>query len=150
MTGAGAHLSGGRWNSPGQYAIYASGSLSLAMLELLVHIDDAEKFRSTPHVYHSVHFPETAVATLAEDNLPEGWDARPEPTSAQVAGDEWLDRLITPVLAVPSVIIPPELRYDPLYLNYVINPKHPDFSTAIALGHIHELKWDTRLIGRGS
>mgnify|MGYP001466645235 CR=1 FL=1 len=57
MSGAGAHLSGGRWNSPGRYAIYASGNLSLAMLELLVHIDDAESFRATPQVYHSVSFP---------------------------------------------------------------------------------------------
>lgn len=146
MTGAGAHLSGGRWNSPGRYAIYVSGNLSLAMLELLVHIDDAEKFRSTPHVYHSIVFPDAAVATLAEGDLPDGWDARPEPTTAQVAGDEWLDRHITPVLAVPSVMVPPELRYESSYLNYVINPKHPHFNTAISVGPIHELTWDTRLV----
>jgi RES domain-containing protein len=146
MSGAAAHLSGGRWNSPGRYAIYASGNLSLAMLELLVHIDDSETFRATPHVYHSVSFPESAVATLTEVDLPEGWEARPEPTTAQGAGDEWLDRLITPVLAVPSVIVPPELRYDPVYLNYVINPKHPDFTASITVGLVRELAWDTRLV----
>ena len=44
LSGMGAYLYGGRWNSPGQYVVYASGNVSLAMLEVLVHIDDAEAF----------------------------------------------------------------------------------------------------------
>lgn len=145
MSGVGAHLAGGRWNSPDRYAVYTSGNLSLAMLELLVHIDDADKFRATPHVYHSVSFPDNAVATLQQHDLPEGWDTRPESAASQVAGDEWLDSLVTPVLAVPSVIVPPEFRYDPAYLTYVINPMHPDFPALITVGGVHDLMWDVRL-----
>lgn len=145
MTGRGAYLAGGRWNSPGHHAVYTSGNLSLAMLELLVHIDDAYSFRRTPHVFHSVTFPESAVTTLSRFHLPDGWDARPETASSQVAGDEWLESLVTPVLAVPSVIVPPELSYDPLYLNYVLNPQHPEFPALVEAGHTQDLLWDVRL-----
>ena len=145
MSGVGAYLAGGRWNSPARYAVYTSGNLSLAMLELFVHIDDAEMFRATPHVYHSVSFPESAVATLQQSDLPEGWDSRPESATSQVVGDEWLDGLVTPVLAVPSVIVPAELRFDPAYLTYVINPLHPDFPTLITVGRMHDLMRDVRL-----
>lgn len=148
MTGIGAHRSGGRWNSPGRYVVYASGSLSLAMLEVLVHIDDAEAFRQLPHVYLRVTFPAESVATLTPDALPRGWDARPQSRASQVAGDEWLDRAETPVLAVPSVIVPPALRYDPTHMNYLIDPHHPDYETSIEAGEALDLEWDPRLAGR--
>ena len=40
LTGEGAGKYGGRWNSPGTRVVYASGSLSLAILEIMVHLDD--------------------------------------------------------------------------------------------------------------
>ncbi|MCC6312342.1 MAG: RES domain-containing protein [Trueperaceae bacterium] len=61
-----------------------------------------------------------------------------------------LESLITPVLAVPSVIIPPELRYDPAYLDYVINPKHPDCATRAVPGSIHDLVRDPRFLVQAS
>jgi len=39
---AGAVRRGGRWNSPGIAVLYAASSLSLACLEILVHVRDAE------------------------------------------------------------------------------------------------------------
>ena len=125
--------------------VYASGNLSLAMLELLVHIDDTETFRRTAHVYHEVRFPVDAVATLEAHDLPSGWNARPETRNSQAAGDEWIDSHQTPVLAVPSVIVPPDMRYDPLYMTYLINPNHPDYHSAVEIGGIRDLAWDTRL-----
>src|SRR4051812_35692834 len=38
----GASLSGGRWNSPGKEVLYSSATLSLACLEILVHIGKSE------------------------------------------------------------------------------------------------------------
>jgi len=38
FTGEGARRYGGRWNSKGYAAVYTSGSISLAILEVLVHI----------------------------------------------------------------------------------------------------------------
>ncbi len=146
MSGTGAFRSGGRWNSPGRHVVYASGHLSLAMLELLVHVDDAEALLGIPHSYRSIGFTADDVATLAEDDLPSAWNARPEARASKLAGDEWLDSRSTLVLAVPSVIVPPDLRYEPSYLNYLINPRHPAFAAAITLGGIRELIWDPRLV----
>lgn len=44
MSGQGAYLFGGRWNTPEHRAVYLSGTLTLAMLEVLVHTDSAEAF----------------------------------------------------------------------------------------------------------
>ena len=42
FTGEGARLYGGRWNSPGTAIIYTAESQSLAVLEILVHLDSPE------------------------------------------------------------------------------------------------------------
>lgn len=39
FAGEGARLAGGRWNIPGTAIVYTSASLSLAALELFVHLD---------------------------------------------------------------------------------------------------------------
>ena len=145
MSGTGAYLYGGRWNTPEHYAVYLSGTLTLAMLEVLVHIDDAEAFAQKAHVYHAVRFDEKDVAVLDENALPQGWNARPETLASQAIGDEFLERGEGVALALPSVVVPRALRYDPLYMNYLVNPKHPDFGTAAEVGEIQALDWDPRL-----
>lgn len=144
MSGIGAFLYGARWNSPGRHIVYASGNLSLAMLEVLVHVDDAEAFLRVPHVYHAVRFPEAIVATLDPQALPAGWDARPESRASQTIGNEWFERRSSAVLAVPSVITPAEQRFEALYMNYLINPHHPDIGE-VEVGAVHGLTWDPRL-----
>lgn len=140
----GAFLHGSRWNTAGHYLVYASGNLSLAMLEVLVHVDDAEAFRAVPHVYHPVRLPEGIVATLDPSSLREGWNNRPETRTSQTIGDEWLERQTSAVLAIPSVITPAELRFEPLYMNYLINPQHPAFHK-VQVGSVHDLTWDPRI-----
>lgn len=140
----GAYLYGGRWNSPGHYVVYASGNVSLAMLEVLVHIDDAEAFARQAHVYQRLRFDETQVAVLDETALVEDWNARPETVETQGIGDEWVTRQETPVLAVPSVVVPAELRFEQEYLNYLLNPRHPDFGAFVEVGELRVLDWDPR------
>ena len=145
MSGTGAYLYGGRWNTPEHYAVYLSGTLTLAMLEVLVHIDDAEAFVQKEHVYHAVRFDENDVAVLEEGSLPQTWNARPETLASQAIGDEFLERAEQFALALPSVVVPRALRYDPLYMNYLVNPKHPDFATTAEVGEVQPLDWDPRL-----
>jgi RES domain-containing protein len=145
MAGWGAYLNGGRWNTSERFAVYLSGTVTLAMLEVLVHIDDAEAFLSKQHVYHSVSFDDSSVAVLEQDALPPAWNARPETLASQVVGDEFLERGEHAVLAVPSVVVPTELRYDPLYMNYLLNPRHPELATTVEVGEVHYLDWDPRL-----
>jgi RES domain-containing protein len=56
----GAKLHGGRWNSPGHEVLYASSTLSLACLEVLVHIRDVGLI-PTDYVYCEVEVPEVLV-----------------------------------------------------------------------------------------
>lgn len=144
MSGQGAYLFGGRWNSPGRRAVYVSGTLTLAMLEVLVHIDDTEAFLKKSHIYHNVRFNEADVAVLEASSLPQGWNARPETRASQRVGDEFLERAEHPVLALPSMVVPRGLRYDPLYMNYLLNPEHPKVS-GLELGAVEGLDWDPRL-----
>ena len=62
---------------------------------------------------------------IDEAALPEDWNARPESIETRGIGDEWLARQETPVLAVPSVVVPAELRFEQEYLNYLFNPTAP-------------------------
>ena len=63
----GARLKGGRWNSPGKDVLYASDSLALCCLEVLVHLRDM-RFVPTFH-YCSIEIP---------DELIERWPFTPE------------------------------------------------------------------------
>ena len=145
MSGQGAYLFGGRWNTPEHRAVYLSGTLTLAMLEVLVHIDDTTAFVQKAHVYHAVKFDERDVAVLEERSLPQGWNSHPETLASQAVGDEFLERAEQAVLALPSVVVPKELRYDPLYMNYLVNPTHPDFSSVVEVGDVKLLDWDPRI-----
>lgn len=95
----GANPFGGRWNSPEHRVVYASGNLTLAMLEVLATIDDAEVLANKAYAYHSIAFDEEAVAVLPE-SLPEHWNARPETLASQSVGEEFLNRAEGVVLAV--------------------------------------------------
>lgn len=42
FSGEGARINGGRWNSKGVSVVYTAGSLSLALIEMLVNLARAE------------------------------------------------------------------------------------------------------------
>jgi RES domain-containing protein len=69
--------------------------------------------------------------------LPRDWRSEPAPTSTQDFGDAWLKEGATPILAVPSVLIPEEI-------NFVLNPVHPDFSK-IEISPAEAFTFDPRL-----
>jgi len=117
--GEGARLYGGRWNSVGVSLVYASEHQSLAALEARVHIDKT-KMR-TLYKCFAFHFDEDLVEVFRVGGLPKDWQQEPPPPSLQVLGDNWVKSGTSVILAVPSVVIPKEL-------NYLINPKHPDFA----------------------
>src|SRR5437868_10376311 len=85
LTGEGARLVGGRWNSPGHPLVYASESLALCLAECLVHVTGA-----LPQNYTSfkIFFPDDSVEELSLAGLKTGWERGPAQTRA--LGDEWL------------------------------------------------------------
>ena len=135
FSGEGARLYGGRWNSRGVPVAYAAGSRSLALLEVLVHLGVPRLLRQ--YLLIPVTFARDDVETLGD--LPEDWRAHPAPRSTQQAGDAWARNAISPLLQVPSVILPTEP-------NYLVNPHHPDFS-ALEIGVPEVLDVDERLTG---
>lgn len=126
--GEGARLYGGRWNSKGKACVYLASSVSLAMLEVMVHLEDYQLLDE--YSLLEVAFDEEALMRLPYDRLPDDWLVEPAPASTAAIGDSWLDSQSSLVLAVPSVVVPRET-------NYLVNPEHTDFK-AIADG-AHEI-----------
>ena len=136
FTGAGARRNGGRWNSPGVRMVYTAGTLSLALLELVVHLNTNETLPSYSRC--SVRFDESLITTLDLNELPDNWRESPVPVAVQALGDEWTASGLSAVLKVPSVIVEHES-------NYLINPAHPDFHL-IQPGPMESFDVDTRLL----
>ena len=95
FSGLGAKLSGGRWNSPGRAVVYVSDSASLAMLEMLVHLNSPELLKR--YVMFEVKFDESLVQTVDPKELPKSWRKSPPPLAVQQIGDAWVGVL-------PSVV----------------------------------------------
>jgi RES domain-containing protein len=117
LDGEGARRVGGRWNSPGRAVVYMAGSISLAVLENLVHLT-REDF-PVGYVVIGAVLP-THLPILAPEDLAGAGQL----ASSQMLGDHWLEEQTSAVLRVPSVIVPQEY-------NYLLNPKHPDFAQIV-------------------
>jgi len=96
---------GGRWNSPGQAAVYLSSHLSLAILELLVHLDGPLPLNAFS--WFRVELPNKEIE-LPEVPLPENWRLSRSVMATRAWGDAWLKSGKRAVLEVPSVIVPQE------------------------------------------
>ena len=120
--GEGARLHGGRWNSPGKSAVYASETRALATLEVLAGLGGTSSLPDYSLI--QLLFEDSLVEDVDMPALPPGWDARPPGAASQVIGDAWLAATTSAVLRVPSVIVPGEH-------NYVLNPAHPDFRAIV-------------------
>jgi len=118
FSGEGAYLNGGRWNSVGTRVEYVSESLSLAALEVLVHLP-----AGVPITFSTfrIRFDDALIETLVPNNLPKPWRAEPPGRDTQSIGDDWAREARSAVLAIPSAIIPQET-------NFLVNPVHPDFA----------------------
>jgi len=119
LNGIGAALEGGRWNSSGVPAYYASEHLAMAAQEKFVHLPRPLP-RTSRYVKFAIRFRGLAVTRLRAPDLPPDWRAEPVPGSTQRIGDAWIAAAKTAILAVPSALYPEET-------NYVLNPAHPEF-----------------------
>jgi RES domain-containing protein len=136
FSGEGPRLFGGRWNSPGVRMVYTSGSVALATLELLVHLNSIGPLPGFSIC--SVEFDDSLVESIDRSRLPSDWYQSPPPTNVQAIGDEWISRASSVVLEVPSAVIS-------LENNYLVNPGHKDFNR-LRLGRMKPFNLDGRLI----
>jgi RES domain-containing protein len=128
-------LYGGRWSSPGRHVVYVSESLALAVLEVLVHVQDTSILPAYSTI--SVTFDESLVIPVNRASLPKNWRQSPPPPEAQAIGDAWIDAASSAILEVPGVVVEREH-------SYLINPAHQDF-TRVATGPAVAYEFDGRL-----
>lgn len=99
--------------------MYTAQSLSLASLEVLVHAEDARVLAAMRWASIPVRFDESLV--VAPERIPRNWRRTPSPDATRKFGNDWLASGRSVVLRVPSAVTPREF-------NYLINPRHADFS----------------------
>jgi RES domain-containing protein len=127
FSGEGARLYGGRWNSPGLRMVYTAEHASLAVLEILVHVQSPTLLRS--YVLFKIEFQAKQMTTINSTTLPKEWRNSPPGQSGQQYGDSWMLSTRSLVLSVPSAVLP-------LERNYLINPDHPNFKDLAIEGPI--------------
>jgi len=126
LGGEGARRYGGRWNSPGRPLVYAASTAALAVLEVRVHLDLPPEL-----------LPEDYVLVTVDLNNAPIEDVVLMPASPEAFGDVWLREQRTPVLRVPSVIVPESA-------NLLINPAHPA-AADVVITHQRRFAFDRRL-----
>ena len=128
LSGEGARLTGGRWNSPGKPAVYLASEASLALLEVRVHLDLPFDLLPDDYVYMEIDLGHLAIEDAA---------VPAEEGACRRIGDDWLASLRTPLLRVPSAIVP-------FSGTLILNPRHPDAGKARIVA-LHDCSFDPRL-----
>jgi RES domain-containing protein len=124
LSGMGAKITGGRWNSIGTPMLYCSANIALAILETLSFIRTGSLPFNRYLVRIDVPRPVWNMREVLSP-LPAAWDAIPSGLTSRKAGDRWIAGCRSPLLAVPSVIVPDEF-------NVLINPLHPAIARVVA------------------
>ncbi|NEN25616.1 RES family NAD+ phosphorylase [Cryomorpha ignava] len=139
LSGKGAEMSGGRWNSIGNAIIYTAESRALCTAEIAVHTP----LGIVPKDYFliSIEIPEDIKIKQSDVNsLPKNWRTFPHIPGTKKIGDEFVNQNDFFVLKVPSAIIQDEF-------NHLINPGHKDF-TKIKIQSVESFKFNQRLFDR--
>ena len=136
LSGRGSNVYGGRWNSKGTSVLYTASSISLAMLETLVHLPRYLFLKDM--VLVTIELPKTYPKTeILVKDCPKFWDELPPHKNTQKIGDAWTTKNDELVLLVPSTIVAQET-------NYIINPSYSKFS-GVKVKKIESISFDKRL-----
>lgn len=117
LSGTGAKLYGGRWNTVGVPMLYTTEHISLAVLEILVRTS----IDLIPLHYFllKIEVPDTlSVSSVNKTKLKKEWKS--DPAYTQWIGNEFVKANKAVVLKIPSAIVDEEH-------NFIINTSHSDF-----------------------
>jgi RES domain-containing protein len=134
--GEGSRLYRGRWNSAGSRCVYVASSESLAILEILVHIEDTSILSN--YALLTITFDEQDLLTVKHEDLPINWAENPAPEETAVLGDGWLASKESLALELPSTVVPREK-------NYLLNIDHLAFKKALTTIQELDFSFDERL-----
>ncbi|MFD2999223.1 RES family NAD+ phosphorylase [Pontibacter toksunensis] len=141
LSGRGAELAGGRWNSKGIAILYTSESIALCTVEIAVHMP----LGIVPADYFLVRIylpDEVPLQELADEELPADWKSFPHANSTQEIGDAFVMESEYLIMKVPSATV--QGNY-----NYLVNPRHPEFNKVAALEAV-PFEFDKRLFVKES
>ncbi len=140
FNGTGGMLAAGRWHSKGRTVSYSSSAPSLTLLERLVHVEDPALLPPLAVVAYEV--PDGVAEEEVElSALPPNW--RDDVVVTRSLGDEWIRSNRTPLLRVPSAIVPlPDIPDR----NIVINHAHADARRIKILRTHQPFAFDERLL----
>ena len=136
LTGTGARLYGGRWNSEGKSMVYLASSRALAVLEVLVHLPPL--LLPTNFCLAEIEVPENSTLTLDTKSLPDNWQDASPPAELKQLGNQFIKETKYLMMKVPSSVVPEEY-------NYLLNPWHPDIKKVNIL-NAHPFSFDDRLM----
>lgn len=126
LSGEGARIYGGRWNSPGQPVVYLAEHPALAALEIRVHLDLPFGLLPEDYVLMHIDVPDDLIAELVPTN-----------GETVTAGDAWLAEGRSAALRIPSALVP-------YAWNALLNPRHPE-AVCASIGSIEPFHFDPRL-----
>jgi RES domain-containing protein len=119
LSGNGAARYPGRWNRATEAVVYCSPTRAIAVLEAAAHVDDGGFPLNRFLVEIDVPGPVwSGREEIPVARLPATWDAIPAGHASVDFGSAWLRSRRSPLLLVPSVIVPEEWCA-------LINPQHP-------------------------
>ncbi|HEY9113961.1 MAG TPA: RES family NAD+ phosphorylase [Bacteroidales bacterium] len=136
LSGRGAEIYGGRWNSKKTPMVYTSQSRALCVAEIAVH----SPLGIIPKDYFliTIEIPDDCkLQQISESELPAAWSSIPHIHQTQQIGDNFIKNADNLVLKVPSAVVQGDW-------NFLINPLHQDIST-IKIISAEEYNFDKRL-----
>jgi RES domain-containing protein len=136
LDGIGGTFADGRWHTRDARVVYFGTSAAIVVLERLAHTDP--DLLPTDLRLACFECPETISGINADDiaALPENW-IQDENATRRIGGQWWGERS-SPLLVVPSAILPEES-------NYVLNAQHPE-AKSLQLIRERPFAFDPRLI----
>jgi RES domain-containing protein len=133
ISGEGAKLRGGRWNSVGLPVVYTSTTISLSLLELLIYNASYDELQN--NYLMKIEIPGIEEDSILPITVKKQWQK--DIGYSRFIGDSFLSTKKNILLQVPSAIIPEEY-------NVLINPLHRDFKKIKILSS-SPFEFDSRL-----
>ncbi len=138
LSGQGAKLYGGRWNSIGTPMLYTSSHISLCALELACNCGGLIGLKNLALTCITISN-KASIEKLDLKDLPKNWNTHPSLNANKILGDQFLKSTAAIALAVPSVLVPEEM-------NYLINPLHPSFDKWVQILWNKPFTFDNRIL----
>lgn len=138
LTGRGAELYGGRWNSIGTPVVYTASSRALAMAEVAVHLHIQKVPKDMMMV--ELYLSEDSITSLPFQELKNNWEMFPYSIQTQQIGDDFVRENRFLVLKVPSAVVNGDF-------NFLINPRHVELPI-VKVVSLSPFRFDSRIFSK--